>query len=132
MLAAGLRPSLLAPSTYAIFLLKSVTLPSPLVAVRSLNERIIEHLERNSAINIELLRMLREQESWESALRSLRVETEGWLSHAPVFTATYAPATYVWKRWVDQEGFCMSWRRPSSVTMCPKLKAYRQDYANSR
>lgn len=104
MLAAGLRPSLLAPSTYAIFLLKSVTLPSPLVAVRSLNERIIEHLERNSAINIELLRMLREQESWESALRSLRVETEGWLSHAPVFTATYAPATYVWKRWVDTGG----------------------------
>lgn len=108
LLAAGLRPALLAPGTYAPVLLKAAKLPGSTPSLVALQALVVEYAERNSALDLDLLRILRKQESWESALNALRVEVEQWLRRAPAFTTTYGPATQVWKRWVDNGGLLYS------------------------
>lgn len=104
ILAGTLRPALLAPGTFALVLLKSAVFPPRAAALRALQEQVVDYAERNAAFDIELVRMVRDQGSWEVALRGLRGEVETWLRRAPAFSTAYAPASQVWRRWVDNGG----------------------------
>ncbi|MYI38703.1 MAG: ATP-binding protein [Acidobacteria bacterium] len=104
--AASLRPAIFAPNTGAFAILASLPPSERIPAVVDLARRIAAHAEKlqRARIDASHLNALRSDEELRVARERSEAELAEWLRDAPRRTMLYAPATAVWKRWLQRGG----------------------------
>jgi hypothetical protein len=94
-----MRPSLLAPSTGASSLLRSVHFKGGLENTYTVCSAIADFGDRGCALNLKALNHVVDHISWETELENSVVSAKKWLSTAPQKLLIYLPATNVWRKW---------------------------------
>ncbi len=103
--AAVIRPSLMAPYTYPIYVLNMLSQKMDfLPQFKELSAELIRFGERGTPLAEEILSGLNYFANWESEFRRLRDETNKWIDEAPRWKVQFAAATYVWQAWVKEGG----------------------------
>ena len=104
--AASLRPAIFAPNTGAFAILTNLPPSERFPAVGDLARRIATHAEKlqRARIDSSHLNALRSDEEMHVARERSEAALTEWLRDAPRRTMLYAPATAVWKRWLQRGG----------------------------
>ena len=104
--AASLRPAVFAPNTGAFAILTSLPASKRLPTVGELARRVAARAEKLQRARIDgsHLNALRSDEKRSAARAQSDRDLAEWLRDAPRRTMLYAPATAVWKRWLQQNG----------------------------
>lgn len=104
--AASLRPAIFAPNTGAFAILTNLPPSERFPAVGDLGRRIVAHAQtlQRARIDASHLNALRSDEEMRVARERSEAALVEWLRDAPRRTMLYAPATAVWKRWLQQGG----------------------------
>jgi hypothetical protein len=102
--AGSLRSALLAPSARAPKVL--LQLPSFDTAPRLTEfcRQIGSLCQGARPLDPALLKRNQDQAAWQKELQELRRQVETWWKQAPFKETTFAPATYVWRSWVEPQG----------------------------
>lgn len=107
LIAATLRPMVLAPSSGAVSVADYLHLDGQYVALYTLVNRLREISAKLVGFRIDptVLRHARGEAATRAELELLQRTAQDWLTtQAPAFTIRYAPATAVWKQWLRPEG----------------------------
>ena len=107
LVAATLRPTILAPGTGASSIAGYLHLDSHYAAVYELMKRLRRSSELLQGFRIEpaTLKLLRSEVALEQELKALEVEAHDWLHvQAPAITIKFQAATKVWHRWLRPDG----------------------------
>jgi len=104
--AAVLRPSLIAPSTGATVFAREASMPEGLSQLYQLVETVRDRGERLQWVRIDpsVLGGAKSEAAWAAELEGLVSEVEEWREQARQMTMLYAPATMVWRRWLEPSG----------------------------
>jgi hypothetical protein len=104
LLAISLRPALLAPDTGITALLEQLDIPASLHGLAALRDAILKFTHLNLELTPAILKGVREHAAWESLLRGHQEKCLKWREHSRQANLIYAPATHVWRRWLDTGG----------------------------
>lgn len=103
--AAGtLRPSLLAPTTRAPKVLLQLPAFDTLPHFSDFCQQVGSLCQETRPLDPALLKRDQDQTSWQKDLQELRRQVEAWWKQAPFKETSFAPATYVWRSWVEPRG----------------------------
>jgi len=111
LIAAGLRPAILAPQTGAAAVLRQLHL-GELPSLFQYCQEVAAFGERNYRVTPAVLRGVRDRAAWQQELDRLRAEASDWWAQAPTFTTKYAPATKVWRAWLQKGQWIEELMRP--------------------
>jgi hypothetical protein len=102
LVAATLKPLLLAPASGAAAAAEMLHLDSAHGALHDIHQAIREFVDRSQGFRIESasFKVSRDRSLWQADLDALIDETADWLKQAPSMTMLYAPATKVWQTWM--------------------------------
>ncbi|TCP57868.1 hypothetical protein EV586_102315 [Tumebacillus sp. BK434] len=104
VIAATLRPSVLAPNTNAPHYL-SVYNPKWLPKqIYELCKVIAEFGKSFTALDLSSIKIARGHSAWDSGLEDLRRRVKETFSSFPAQTMLFAPATKVWRKWLETDG----------------------------
>lgn len=112
LVAATLRPALLAPNTMASQLLMEAQCRGLGGNLRKYCQFIGEHTQSGHAIDPFVLKSVKDQASWNRQLEDLRARTKEWMERAPRQTTVFAAGTKVWQLWTRKNGFLHELLRP--------------------
>jgi hypothetical protein len=105
LLAATLRPALLAPRCNAAAVVRLLSpIDVQLKAVGAIRSSVQTFSETGLQLDTTVLKGVREHADWESGLSEHIRQLLQWLSQERHATLQYAPATEVWRRWIDERG----------------------------
>lgn len=105
LVSAAIQPAILAPATGAPALLHSVRLgESDLHELSTLCELIAGFGDHGQPLDPNCIKDVTAQVDWRDRLAGVRAEAREWCKEAPRYTMVYAPATQVWKRWLEPGG----------------------------
>jgi hypothetical protein len=106
LVAATLRPSLVAPGTGAFSVSEYAHIPGRLDALYDLRTLLGEAGQRlqGQTLNVASFRVAHDAAGWHAMLESCRSEVQEWLVRAAKRTIKFAPATDVWRRLVQPSG----------------------------
>jgi hypothetical protein len=106
LVAATLRPALLAPSTGASVMLRYQHLGEGSESLFQLSQEVIAAGERLQGLGLSSASFggARSQAGWQADLESLLEEVAAWRHQAPHMTMRFAAATYVWQHWQKSGG----------------------------
>lgn len=103
--AALVRPALMAPQTYPVFLLREIARKPGLVQrMGDLFEALADLAERGGPPPGELFKGLGNAASWETDQKALQMETDRWLAEAHKRDTRYQLASMVWERLAGSNG----------------------------
>ena len=103
--ASTIRPSLMAPFTYPIYVMRVLSEKMNfLPKFNELSNELIGFAERGTPLAEEILNRLNNFASWESENRKLKEQTITWFDESPRRKLQFAGATYVWQAWVKKGG----------------------------
>src|SRR6185369_7794243 len=111
-LAAGLRPSLIAPSMAASWLLRDGLRSVPLTSVREYCSALAEFSDRGHAVDPAVLRDVKDSAATQNEARRLQRECEEFRLRAKTLTFLIERATDVWRTWLHSEGVLHSLLNP--------------------
>jgi len=101
--AATLRPALLAPVTEAAALLEMLP-PQRLGVLSALRQSILDFTRLGVELSPAILKGIHEGEQWEQCLEQVKTQLRAWREQARKAQLVYAPATNVWRHWLEPEG----------------------------
>jgi len=107
LVAASVRPALMAPMTHPTFMLRQAAdalEEKSLTSVSNLAKRLASFAERMTPLSSEVLRGLTDLASWEEKQEELSKEIEGWFKSAPQRKTKFGPATSIWHFWTRPKG----------------------------
>ena len=106
LVAATLRPALLAPSTGASSMLRYQHLGEGSENLFQLSQEVIAAGERLQGLGLSSASFggARSQAGWQTDLEGLLEEITAWRHQAPHMTMRFAAATYVWQHWQKTGG----------------------------
>jgi len=108
LVAAALRPALLAPGSGASSILRSLRPKEGLVHLYRLMEVVADYSDKLQPLDPTALEQARDLAVWHSDLNSLSQDVEGWCIQAPRLSTIYQPATQVWRKWLEPGGIVHS------------------------
>ena len=111
LIAAGLRPAILAPQTGAAAVLRQLHL-GELPSLFQYCQQVAAFGERNYRVTPAVLRGVRDRAAWQQELDRLLAEASEWWAQARTFTTKYAPATKVWRAWLQKGQWIEELMRP--------------------
>ena len=113
LIAAALRPTLLAPNTGAAAVLHDArTTIEGLPQLYAYAGTIATFGEKGQAVDASALKKVKDKAAWQDELDELRREVEAWFAQAPSMRTVYAPATDVWRKWSEPSGLLARVLRP--------------------
>ncbi|NKC12153.1 MAG: hypothetical protein GKR94_08090 [Gammaproteobacteria bacterium] len=105
LLAATLRPALIAPDTTGAFqVLERITFPASLQALTQLTETVGEFRSFGMASNPAFFRSAHQYDAWRSQLTAFQARAREWWASAREHTLKYGPATHIWREWLRPDG----------------------------
>jgi hypothetical protein len=104
LVAAALRPALLAPGKGAAAVIHGLRLKDGLTALHEYCEAVAHFADTGVPLDPSLLYTVQDREAWQTQIQALREESESWFERAPKLTTAYAPATQVWQAWCKPNG----------------------------
>jgi hypothetical protein len=104
LLAAALRPALLAPTGGAASVLHNLKFGSNLAHLYEFCKAVRDFSERALPLDLGALKKVRDVISWEAEAESVRNHIKVWREQAKQFGLTYIPARQVWLTWLNNDG----------------------------
>lgn len=104
MLAATLRPAILAPGSGALELLRQLKFQNDLEILNQLVEVALAPARSHVALTLALLQQNRAGETWAQSRVALRERAQNWLDHNRHCKVVYQPTTEVWHAWLRETG----------------------------
>jgi len=128
LVAATLRPMVLAPASGAVEIAGYLHLGGP--DYPALNDlvrqlRTLSRLLAGFRIDANAIKRARGDASIEEELQALQKEARQWYEKARTRKTKYVPASEVWRRWIDQDGYV-------NVLISPVIGDTRTDTDNVR
>jgi hypothetical protein len=105
ILAASLRPALIAPQTYAVDVLRTFKMPNGLSAVYEYQQRIIHFAHGYRALEPAILMRVKDDSSWSLELQNLQKQVSAWLEETRKIAFGFQPAAIVWQQWHSHDGY---------------------------
>lgn len=112
LIAAALRPALLAPSTGAAAVLQDLHLRDGLGELTDYVRAIAEFGHAGQALDAQALKKVKDADVWRAERDELCREVEAWLAQAPTMRNRYAAASAVWRSWTEPGGMLVDLLRP--------------------
>jgi hypothetical protein len=125
--AAALRPALLAPDSHASAVLHALYLKEGLGQLYEYCQTVAAYGDQLHPLDPKALKNVKNQAAWEADRDALHQEVEAWCAQAPQMTIAYAPATKVWRKWQERQGFIHSLLLPVRENDPNKLEAAKQN-----
>ncbi len=104
VVAATLRPALLAPSTGAPIVLKNVPHLSGLPTFHRYCQVVADYGQHQQPLDMIALRFVNDRAAWQHEISALCQQVNDWISQAKSKTIRYAQANAIWRRWQKGDG----------------------------
>lgn len=104
LVAAALRPALIAPDSGAHSILHQLRLKG-LNQLSELCQLIATQGERSQQLDPEALKRVKESVAWSREVEDLKKEADNWYSKVSQMHLSYTPAQKVWLKWQEAGGF---------------------------
>lgn len=106
LLAACLRPLILAPDTGAAGVAEYVHLGAGMESLYEVQRLLTEYGQRlkGSRLDVAALGAVRSKAAWDAEFEQIQQEVMEWSERAPRFTVKFKAATDVWRRWISGDG----------------------------
>lgn len=103
VIAATMRPSLIAPQTGASALLENCR-PVDAEGVYKLMQVVARFGNEHNPLDLRVLKKISNKTAWEDAMRKIADNASRWLEDAANYKIKYVPATRVWHHWTVNNG----------------------------
>ncbi len=104
LIAETLRPTLLAPSTGALNILRQIYPAGGLEKLFSYCEAIADFGRFRRPLNLLALRQFHSDDEWRQVVERLQANAGRWRKAAPGFDMNFGQASDVWKHWLMADG----------------------------
>jgi hypothetical protein len=102
MVAALLRPSLVAPELHASDYLRALSIELKIPSLHRLCQRLVEHCaSTHIPLDPLALKYLNDKSKWKDDCERLRTEVEAWWIRAPQLQFSFQSALRVWRAWLQ-------------------------------
>lgn len=122
---ATLQPALLASTTGAAAVLRSLRKHEGLSRFYDYCQEIASCGEKLQGLDVNGLMQLKSHASWQAGEEQLYQDTQAWFEQANTMTMTFAPATKVWRKWLDPGQYIHSLLTPILEKDARKIPAAR-------
>ena len=106
LFSSTLWPTLFAPPTGALSVLRQIRLSNALSPLYDFSQAVAHHAERLQGVGLDVLRLrlALNQTLWESQFEKHRADVRDWRRDATAQTVLFRPAQQVWKHWLGKGG----------------------------
>lgn len=98
---ATLQPALFAPTTGAAAILRDLPSQSGLEKFYQYCQEIADYGEQLQGLDLFAFQEVKDHAAWETKREKLRRDTQAWYEQAKAKTVVYAPATKIWRKWLE-------------------------------
>ena len=104
VIAACLRPALVAPQTEAASRLQNIKLPSDTDGLYNLVKEVINYSNLHQPLDMHILNNSMTLAVWSEEVEKTKDSASRWLEEAYTYRIKYKPAEKVWRSWLETDG----------------------------
>lgn len=105
IIAACLRPALIAPQTEAAARLQSIKLPSDTDGLYNLVQEVNTYSNLHQPLDMHILNNSMTLAAWNEEVEKTKDSASRWLEEAYTYRIKYKPAEKVWRSWLETDGY---------------------------
>ncbi len=105
IIAACLRPALVAPQTEAAARLQNIKLPSDTDGLYNLVQEVNTYSNLHQPLDMHILNNSMTLAAWNDELEKTKDSASRWLEEAYTYRIKYKPAEKVWRSWLETDGY---------------------------